>query len=48
MNTITLTDLQHDDDHLQSMDLSNDVFAQARQRSVFGICSLFSIHDQII
>jgi hypothetical protein len=37
MNTITLSDLQNDDDGITSFDSSNDVFAQARQRLIFGI-----------
>ncbi|CAF1151792.1 unnamed protein product [Adineta steineri] len=32
MNTMTLSDLQNDDDNSLSMDISNDKFAQARQR----------------
>jgi hypothetical protein len=35
MNTMTLSDLQNDDDSISSMDISNDVFAQARRRFVF-------------
>ncbi|CAF5190024.1 unnamed protein product [Rotaria magnacalcarata] len=36
MNTLTLNDLQNNDDGITSMDISTDVFAQARQRlSVF-------------
>ncbi|CAF1683079.1 unnamed protein product [Rotaria magnacalcarata] len=32
MNTLTLNDLQNNDDGITSMDISTDVFAQARQR----------------
>jgi len=32
MNTMTLSDLQTDEDSMESSDLSNDVFAQARRR----------------
>jgi hypothetical protein len=32
MNTMTLSDLQNDDDCTTSLDISNDIFAQARQQ----------------
>ncbi|CAF0825717.1 unnamed protein product [Rotaria sordida] len=32
INTMTLSDLQNDDDGITSIDISNDVFVQARQR----------------
>jgi hypothetical protein len=35
MNTMTLSDLQTDDDNTTNFDISNDVFAQARQRLIF-------------
>ncbi len=35
MNTMTLSDLQNeDDDATTSFDISNDIFAQARQRLI--------------
>ena len=37
MNTMTLSDLQNDDDgDSTSMDLATDVFAQARRRLAFS------------
>jgi hypothetical protein len=43
MNTMTLSDLQNDDDDVTtSLDISNDVFAQARQRlNIFLSFSVF-------
>lgn len=34
MNTMTLSDLQNDDDSSTSFDIPNDIFAQARQRLI--------------
>jgi hypothetical protein len=42
MNTMTLSDLQNnDDDGTTSFDISNDVFAQARQRLNIFFLSFF-------